>query len=285
MKNKKLVKKPQILNGITLKTKPINVYKLHSCLDCQRIINDPRVQRIYDDWIDGYYVRPLVNYVNGEYRLIGGQHTVAAFIKRIENGLEETTTIECRVSENLSEAQESALFKYDEDCRNSQTYDSKLSAHWNYTSIDLSDEESRKLYDVNEILNQYGYTVKCNKNENMVVDCTETILLMDKETLHNVFNFVREIFPNEKCATQATFLKSIAYFLELFKEEIDMKKFKNATKATKTRKLLSASFLMSDSKNYVQYKGKTVKQIAYALAVAYQSRIKNGKLSLYKFDM
>ncbi len=211
MRNKKLVKKPQILNGITLKTKPINVYKLHSCLDCQRIINDPRVQRIYDDWIDGYYVRPLVNYVNGEYRLIGGQHTVAAFIKRIENGLEETTTIECRVSENLSEAQESALFKYDEDCRNSQTYDSKLSAHWNYTSIDISDEESRKLYDVNEILNQYGYTVKCNKNENMVVDCTETILLMDKETLHNVFNFIREIFPNEKCATQATFLKSIAY--------------------------------------------------------------------------
>ena len=105
MRNKKLVKKPQILNGITLKTKPINVYKLHSCLDCQRIINDPRVQRIYDDWIDGYYVRPLVNYVNGEYRLIGGQHTVAAFIKRIENGLEETTTIDCRVSENLSEAQ------------------------------------------------------------------------------------------------------------------------------------------------------------------------------------
>ncbi len=64
-----------------------------------------------------------------------------------------------------------------------------------------------------------------------------------------------------------------------------MKKFKNATKATKTRKLLSASFLMGDSKNYVQYKGKPVKQIAYALAVAYQSRIKNGKLSLYKFDM
>lgn len=26
MRNKKLVKKPQILNGITLKTKPINVY-------------------------------------------------------------------------------------------------------------------------------------------------------------------------------------------------------------------------------------------------------------------
>ena len=285
MKNNKLVKKPQILNGVILKSKPINVYKLHSCLDCQRDINDPRVQRIYNDWIEGYYERPLVNYVNGEYRLIGGQHTVAAFIKRIENGLEETTTIECRVCENLTEAQEAALFKYDEDCKKAQAYDSKLSAHWDYTGVDLTDIESRKLYDVNAILNQYGYTVKCNKNANMIVDCTETLLSMDSNTLHKVFDFVHTIFPNEKCATQATFLKAVAYFLELFADDIDIKKFKNAVKGTKTRKLLSASFLLEDSKNYVQYKNKTVKQIAYALSVAYQSRIKNGKLPLYKFDL
>ncbi len=285
MKNKKLVKRPQILNGIALKTKQINVYKLHSCLDCQRVIDNPRVQRIYDDWIDGYYERPLVNYVNGEYRLIGGQHTVAAFIKRIENGLEETTTIECRVAENLTEGQESALFKYDEDCKKAQSYDSKLSAHWDYTGIDLTDVESRKLYDVNEILNKYGYTVKCNKNENMVVDCTETILSMSDQTLHKVFDFIHTIFPNEKCATQATFLKATAYFLDLFSEDIDMKKFKNAAKATKKRKLLTASSLFDDSTNYVQYKGKPVKQIAYALSIAYQSRVKNCKLALYKFDM
>lgn len=285
MRNKKLVKKPQILNGVTLKTKPINAYKLHSCLDCQRVIEDPRVQRIYDDWIEGYYERPLVNYVEGEYRLIGGQHTVAAFVKRIENGLEETTTIECRVGENLTEAQESALFKYDEDCKKAQSYDSKLSAHWDYTGVDLTDDESRKLYDVNKILNKYGYTVKCNKNDHMIVDCTETILSMDDDTLHTVFQFISEIFPNEKCATQAIFLKAISYFLELFKDDIDIKKLKNAVRATKTRKILSASFLLDDSKNYVQYKGKTVKQISYALAIAYQSRIKNGKLPLYKFDM
>lgn len=276
-KSKKIIKKPNILNGIVLKNKPLNVYKLHSCLDCQRDVNDPRVQRIYDDWIDGYYERPLVNYINGEYRLIGGQHTVAAFIKRIENGLEETTTIECRMAENLTEAQEAALFKYDEDC--------KLSAHWNYTGIDLTDENSRKLYDVNEILNKYGYTVKCNKNENMAVDCTETLLDMDNFTLDNAFNFIHEIFPNEKCATQAVFLKAVTYFLQLFSDDIDIKKFKTAAKGTKTRKVLSASFLIDDSKNYVQYKNKAVKQIAYAISVAYQQRVKNGKLPLYKFDM
>ena len=284
-KSKKIIKKPNILNGIVLKNKPLNVYKLHSCLDCQRDVNDPRVQRIYDDWIDGYYERPLVNYINGEYRLIGGQHTVAAFIKRIENGLEETTTIECRMAENLTEAQEAALFKYDEDCKKAQTYDSKLSAHWNYTGIDLTDENSRKLYDVSEILNKYGYTVKCNKNENMVVDCTETLLDMDNLTLDNAFNFIHEIFPNEKCATQAVFLKAVTYFLQLFSDDIDIKKFKTAAKGTKTRKVLSASFLIDDSKNYVQYKNKAVKQIAYAISVAYQQRVKNGKLPLYKFDM
>ena len=127
--------------------------------------------------------------------------------------------------------------------------------------------------------------VKCNKNDHMIVDCTETILSMNKDTLHNVFQFISEIFPNEKCATQAVFLKAISYFLELFKEDIDIKKLKNAAKATKKRKILSASFLLDDSKNYVQYKGKPVKQISYALAISYQSRIKNGKLPLYKFDM
>lgn len=285
MRNNKLIKKPQILNGIVLKTKSINVYKLHSCLNCQRDINDPRVQRIYDDWIDGYYKRPLVNYINGEYRLIGGQHTVAAFIKRIENGLEESTAIECKVSENLTQAQEAALFKYDEDCSKAQTYDSKLSAHWDYTGIDLTDIDSRKLYDINIVLNQYGYTLKCNKNTNMTVDCTETLLNMDINTLHKVFNFIHTIFSNQKCATQATFLKSVAYFLELFSDSIDVKKFKTASKATKTRKLLTASFILEDGKNYIQYKNKPVKQTAYALAIAYQSRVKNGKLPFYKFDI
>ena len=233
MKSNKLIKKPQILNGISIKTKSINVYKLHSCLNCQRDIKDPVVQQIYDDWIDGYYDRPLVNYINDEYRLIGGQHTVAAFIKRIENGLEETTVIECKVGENLTKEQEAALFKYDEDCKKAQSYDSKLQAHWQYTSANLDDSDSRKLYDVNNVLNKYGYTIKCNKNDNITVDCTETLLKMDLDVLDKIFKFIHTMFPYEKCATQSNFIRAMAYFLDLFSEYIDVDKFYKAAKGLK----------------------------------------------------
>lgn len=285
MKNKSIMTKPKILDGIKFEDELINVYKLHSALSCQREIRDDIVEKIYNDWIEGYHERPIVNYVNGTYRLIDGQHTIAAYIRRIENGLENNVMIHCKVAKDLTLAQESALFKYLEDCKRSQTYDSKLTSYWNFTSEDLSDKDNRKLHDVNEIINKYGYTVRCNKNENMVVDCTETLLNLDNEMLDRIFNFISNVFPNDKTATQAMFIKSSGYFLEIFENEIDIKKFKNGVKATKTRKLISANDIVADSKRYVQYKNNTKKQIAYALAITYQNRVKKSNLSLYKFDL
>ena len=50
--SKNIIKKPNVLDGIVLKNRSINVYKLYFCLDYQRDIDASRVQRIYDDWID-----------------------------------------------------------------------------------------------------------------------------------------------------------------------------------------------------------------------------------------
>lgn len=285
MRNKKLMAKPKILNNVEFEDVSINAYKLHSALNCQREIRNDIVEQIYNDWMKGYYDRPLVNYIDDTYRLIGGQHTVAAYIKRIENGLENNVMIDCKMARNLTPEQESALFKYDEDCSRSQTYDSKLASYWNFTSADLSDTENRKLHDVNEIINKHGYTIKCNKNGNMSVDCTETLLNIDDYSLEKIFNFIENVFPNDKTATQAMFIKSVGYFLDLFGNDIDVKKFKNGVKATKTRKLITASDIIEDGKRYVQYKNSTKKQIAYALAITYQNRVKKSNLPLYKFDM
>lgn len=277
--------KPQILNGVTFVKEEINVYKLHSALNCQRTIDNSIVEQIYNDWIEGYYNSPIVNFINGQYRLIGGQHTVSAYIRRIENGLETSALIECKVAENLTPAQEAAIFKYDEDCRRSQTYDSKLYSYWDFTAADMTDTESRKLFDVNAIINHYGYTVKCNKNGNITVDCTETLLNLNNEILDKIFSFIQNVFPCDKTAVQSMFIKSVGYFLELFESDIDIKKFKNAVKASKSRKLITASNIIGESKRYVQYKSNTKKQIAYAIAITYQNRVKGAALPLYKFDM
>ena len=285
MKRRKIMNKPQILNGVKFKKEKINVYKLHSVLDCQRMLDDDFVQQIYDNWIDGYYNNPIVNFINGQYRLIGGQHTVSAFIKRLNDGLEDNATIECKVSNNLTESQEKAMFRYDEECGRSQNYKNKLQAYWGYTSEIETDFDSRKLFDVNNILNKYGYTIKCNKNQNITVDCTETLLNMTLEDLDECFSFLKEIFPYDKNAVKANFIKAVDLFLKLFSFDIDIEKFRNVSKATKTRKLLSADLIMETSKSYKQYEKKLVKQIAYSLSIEYIKRVRGSRLPLYKFDM
>lgn len=285
MKNK-IMKKPAILDGVTIKRMELNVYKLHSAMKCQREIDDLSIQTIYDDWIDGdYYHEPIVNIINGQYRIINGQHTIVAFIKRIENGLEPKLMISCKVAENLNESQEYALFHYIEHNERKQSDASNLASEWGYTGVDLNDNYSRQLYDINEILNTYGYTIKCNKNDNIVVDSTATLKNIDYTSLHKIFNFISLVFPNDKGATKAQFLKAVKYFLNLFENDIDLNKFRKAVKATKKRKLITANDIMMDSERYVQYKNNTIKQTAYALALVYIDRVKSSSLPLYKFDM
>lgn len=205
----------------------------------------------------------------------------------------DVNTIHLMLAENLNNINK-IIFKDPSEVKSYDDYENLIKYLSSYIEeiIKIKSTLEKKQCDslntierVEEIINQYGYTITGKNPNNLHVECVETLLNMDQSTLNNVFDFIHKIFPYQKCATYSLFIKAITYFLKLFSENIDMNQFKKTAKATKLRKLLTPEFILLERKNYAQYKNEPVKQTAYALAIAYQSRVKNSKLPFYKFDM
>ena len=99
---------PECLRDVNVRRELVNVFKIEShCIGAQRNIDAARAKHIGENWSELFSVDPILSYdtKTGIYHAPSGQHTSGGYLWRIQNGLADTTSIWCRVADDLTEEQ------------------------------------------------------------------------------------------------------------------------------------------------------------------------------------
>lgn len=278
-------KVPECLRNVKFERMLINVYKINSKIEVQRDVDMKRAKYMAENWIENFNHDPIIsiNSETKEFDQPSGQHTVAAYIMRLENGLENNATIWCRVAKDLTKEQLNAIFAYEAIASKPQSARSVIEALWN--------SGDPCLHNTDKIINKFGYTLPCNKNGNMIVNCVQHLIDMDSKDLNRCFDLISNVFPKDikknrqivnNKAVEATFIKSVRLFLDVWgsNEDYDIKKMRSAIINSDT----NAKQILLDSKRIEQYNKYPTRQLAYMLAKTYNDRSRKVKLKLSKLD-
>lgn len=249
-----------LLSNIKHKThQNISVYILHSGLSCQRNINYSRVLEISSEWNDILFEEPLVNFKDGEYRVIDGQHTIMAYKNRLDQGLITEVNIPCTIVYNLTDEQENALYLADAVKQKAQTYDSRLLASFNSGNTEL--------LQLNDLLNKSNFALKCNKKPKCkTISCTQVLLSLFSNYTAKDFGkcleLVKNIWWNDSTAITGSFLQGLFLFYKIYKNDVDWEIFQQKMRSEITKSLIS------ESQSYENF-DKTDERIAYTLLLKY----------------
>lgn len=276
---------PECLKGINVRRELVNVYKIESkCIGAQRDLESERAKHIGMNWSDLFSTDPILSYdtKTGIYREPSGQHTSSGYRWRIENGLESSATLWCRVADDLTIEQLNAIFAYEAIMREPQKSNSVMIALWN--------SNDPYLHNLSTLLNAYGYTIPCNKNGNPNIRCFSTLADMTSEELNSCLEFISYVFPydrkkgNKKWNTksvEAVFLKAVCLFRKWYSDKIDLKKFKEYVENNE----IYANDIAKDASSLNEFDNKPVIRTTYILVKKYNSCVrKNNKLSFINFE-
>lgn len=276
---------PECLKGVVVRRELVNVYKIESkCLGVQRDLDSEKAIHIGTNWSDLFSTDPILSYdtKTGVYREPSGQHTSSAYRWRIENGLESSATMWCRVVDDLTLEQLNAIFAYEAVMRDPQKQNSIMLALWN--------SNDPYLHSLSTLLNAYGYTIPCNANGNPAVRCFSTLADMTTEDLNSCFEFISYLFPYDKKkgskkwntkSIEAVFLKAVRTFREWYPDKFDLKKFKEYIESND----VYANDIAKEAKALNEFDGKPVIKITYILVKKYNSCVrKNNRLSYINFE-
>lgn len=290
MKNNYMNKRlPECLKNLkNVRRELVNVFKIEShCIGAQRDIDVERARNIGEDWLELCVNDPVLSYdtKTGIYHEPSGQHTCAGYIWRIQNGLENNTSLWCRVADDMTEEELNAFFAYEAIMREDQADSAVMQALWN--------SNDPYLHKLSTLLNSYGYTIPCNKNGNPTIRCMATLFDLTDKEINDVLEFISYVFPytetrmnkhkKEKANTssvEGTFIKAVNVFIHWYNGQYDLKKLKKIFE----KKEIFANDIKKEAKNVDDFNKKPMLKTVYLLVRAYNSGVRNDKLSYLNFE-
>lgn len=212
--------------NITFKREKLNVYTLHSALSCQRDIDEKHAKTIEETWCDGCVELIKVSVRNGENRIIGGQHTVKEWIRRIELGQCNTPMIECNVARGMEDEDEFEWFMLDAKEHKPQSAKDVYEAR-----VSMKTDES-----INSLISDLS---KCNlfikvymPSGNNVIEAIDTIEKIHNAMEHtdfiNCFSLLQQTWSGDIESLRASFIKGMVKFYVSFNSSIDNNRFKTS---------------------------------------------------------
>lgn len=283
--NKRL---PECLKGVKVRRELVNVFKIEShCIGSQRDIKADRAREIGEDWSDFFVNDPILSFdtKTGVYHEPSGQHTCAAYIWRIQSGLETNTSLWCKVADDLTDEQLNAIFAYEAIMRDPQKSEAVMQALWN--------SNNPYLHKLSTLVNAYGYTISCNKNGNPVLKCIQTLFDLTDDEINNALEFISYVFPfsevrtskgkkekANKSSIESTFIKAVNMFIHWYDGKYDLKKVKEIFSS----KEVFANDIKKSANNTDEFNNKPVIKILYQLVRTYNSGVRKNKLSYLNFE-
>lgn len=230
---------PDILKGVEFKKADISVNSMTSGVSSQRRICPERVYEIYDSWSAGLANPIKINALpSGEYRIVDGQHTWAAYKMRLKNGLEASSLFPSVYAYNLTQEQENAWLLYEDGKNKNQSNSVKLKAH-----IAAKDPKVMKLI---QTLDLYGYTIPHSNKPGIRIDCVDTLLSIKDTTLMLVMDTIYNAYMyKDSNATKAPFIKGLATFFDIYSSDIDRDRLVKKLADERPAQLLAKAKIMN----------------------------------------
>lgn len=248
----------------------IKVDLLHSQLEYQRKLDYEKVKDIASNWDWGMFDMPCVNFRDGMYSVIEGQHTVAGAKMKFGTNIE----LLCKVKLNLTKVEESEWFYKESIKKGQQTAETKYRAR-----LIAEDKELLKLIDDLQVA---GLILKVNTpSGKCVVDAIKTI-----EEIHNqmndidfisCFKLLKETWHGDSESLRMSFLRGMVKFYETFSLDFNEKRFITALSKIKPVDIkYDVNKDNSDNKEYIKY--------ARSMCKFYNKNIKGNKLKISKLE-
>jgi hypothetical protein len=209
--------------NVTYTDGKLNVYTLHSALNCQRSIDEKHVKEIYDIWNDGSVEPIRISQRNGENRIVDGQHTVKAWIKRIENGLCDDVMIKCIIAHNMNNDDENEWFAIEAKKSKGQScksvYEARvLSKNDNSINSLITDLQESNLF--------IKVFVPSGNNVIEAIDTVEKIHNnMNKDEFIKCFIILQKTWCGDIESLRASFIKGMVKFYNTYNYAFDDKRF------------------------------------------------------------
>jgi len=258
------------MNNKKCRFEKIKVDLLHSQLEYQRKLDYNKVKEIASNWDWGKFDMPCVNFRDGMYSVIEGQHTVAGAKMKFGTNIE----IMCKVKIDLTEEEESKWFDEEAEKKRGQELDTR------YRAKLLS--KNPKLMKLIADLKIAGLILKINiPNGRCVIDAIKTIENIHEEMndidFISCFKLLKETWDGDIESLRAPFLRGMSKFYETFSSDLNEKRFVTALSKVQPNYIKSeVSRDISRDKEYVKY--------ARAICKQYNKGIKSNKLKVSKLE-
>lgn len=225
---------PESIKNVTFKNGEINIYLVEASISCQRPINKTRVNQIFSEWNSGFANPLKINSLpGGTFRIVDGQHTVAAYKMRLERGLESNAAYPCIYAYNLTREQENDWLLYE---------DGKYAPQPNSTKVKANiDAGNKDLLSRINLCEKYGYSVRYSNTKGLKIGCIDTLLEIPESILDKTLSAVSTAYPNNSKAVQAKFLKGVSTFVGLYEDSIDLERLVTKLRTTLPEAIITAS--------------------------------------------
>lgn len=207
---------PSNLKGVNFIHTNLNVNNMTIGIGTQRKVNDKRIQEIYANWNPGFANPIKINAIdNDSLRIVDGQHTWAAYMLRLKNGLETSPMFPCICAYNLTFEQENSWLLYEDGKNKDQPNSVKIKA-----SIAAKDPALERLI---RTLGIFGFTIKYSGKPGIQLNCVDTLLSISDNALFRTMMIIIDAYGTTNTdALKAPFIKGIANFCEVYKTDVDL---------------------------------------------------------------
>lgn len=207
---------PDNLKGVKFTKVNLNVHNMTAAISTQRKLDVKRVQEIYRNWNSGLANPIKINAIDGGgLRIIDGQHTWAAYMLRLKNGLETSPMFPCICAYNLTFEQENSWLLYEDGKNKDQPNSVKIKA-----SIAAKDPVLERLINT---LGIFGFTIKHSGKPGIQLNCVDTLLSISDNALFRTMMIIMDAYGSTNAdALKAPFIKGIANFCEIYKTDVDL---------------------------------------------------------------